>query len=222
MNLDVFSGKYGVCHSDEVFLQFRAHILPIETVYTAEDRAVSAHLLGLWTNFAKFGDPTPDWEMAEVGAADLGVRWPRLAPLGALKMHINTELTVAGDSPEREERHEYWSGVLRRFPPRMRLLRSPTWSHEPSRPTWRRRAEQARQPQPEASPFGGQTTEGPLGGDRKRSTEPPLPSLMEEGGGATAAEVEGTDEESPTTSHSGESESAINETGDGAGEKSEL
>ena len=34
--------------------------IPIEGVYTAEDKAVSHNLLKMWTDFAKTGNPTPD------------------------------------------------------------------------------------------------------------------------------------------------------------------
>ncbi len=112
--------------------QFKAHVLPIETVYTAEDRAVSRHLLGLWTNFAKFGRPTPEEEEQE--AAQFGLRWPRfggetergaggggaeetlwiifflsflpssLTPDDPQKLHIDTRLTVGGDSGDVKKR----------------------------------------------------------------------------------------------------------------------
>ena len=54
----VDSSKLGVCHADELFYLFQ----PCYEVYVElpeNDMVVSYELLSYWTNFAKFGDPTP-------------------------------------------------------------------------------------------------------------------------------------------------------------------
>ena len=55
---------------DELFMMFKAHGLPLETVFTEEDKATSKNILTLWTDFAKTGNPTPD-----PGA--IGVLWEK-------------------------------------------------------------------------------------------------------------------------------------------------
>jgi len=58
--------QYGVCHGDELPLLF----LPL-VLASPEDRQVSRLMVDWWTNFAKFGDPTPSsgmwrpWEEGE-------------------------------------------------------------------------------------------------------------------------------------------------------------
>jgi carboxylesterase type B len=54
-----FSSNTAANHGDELYLMFSVNDLPYDTVYTDGDRAVSKNLLLLWTNFAKYGDPTP-------------------------------------------------------------------------------------------------------------------------------------------------------------------
>jgi hypothetical protein len=49
-----------VCHFDEIFLQFKQHLIPVDGVYTQDDKLTSQNLLRLWTDFAKTGNPTPD------------------------------------------------------------------------------------------------------------------------------------------------------------------
>jgi hypothetical protein len=41
---------------------FKANQLPLETVYTEEDKLTSKNMLKLWTDFAKTGNPTPNPE----------------------------------------------------------------------------------------------------------------------------------------------------------------
>ena len=49
-----------------MFMMFKAHGLPLETVFTEEDKATSKNVLKLWTDFAKTGNPTPDPELSGV------------------------------------------------------------------------------------------------------------------------------------------------------------
>ena len=66
VGLNLYSPHYGVAHADEMFMLFKARGLPLETVYTDEDKVTSKTMLKLWTNFAKTGNPTPDSEESEV------------------------------------------------------------------------------------------------------------------------------------------------------------
>ena len=56
----MFTPQLGVGHGDELFLMFKSNKIPIESVYTAADKATSKNILRLWTDFAKTGNPTPD------------------------------------------------------------------------------------------------------------------------------------------------------------------
>ena len=58
--INFYSPKYGVAHSDELFMLFKAHKIPVETVFTTKDKVTSRNMLRLWTDFAKTGNPTPD------------------------------------------------------------------------------------------------------------------------------------------------------------------
>ena len=41
---------------------WKASLIPFDTVYTDEDKKVSAARVRMWTDFAKHGDPTPQGE----------------------------------------------------------------------------------------------------------------------------------------------------------------
>ena len=60
VGLNFFPAELGVSHADELLLIFKLGILPMEPVFTAEDKATSKNMLKLWTDFAKTGNPTPD------------------------------------------------------------------------------------------------------------------------------------------------------------------
>ena len=66
IGLNLYTPQHGVAHSDEMFMMFKAHGLPLETVFTEEDKATSKNVLKLWTDFAKTGNPTPDPELSGV------------------------------------------------------------------------------------------------------------------------------------------------------------
>ena len=57
---NIFTAEHGVSHADELFVMFKPHMIPIDGVYTDEDKETSKNILKLWTDFAKTGNPTPD------------------------------------------------------------------------------------------------------------------------------------------------------------------
>jgi len=65
----LYPPEFGVAHVDELYMIFKPNGLPLETVFTAEDKITSQNMLKLWTNFAKTGNPTPDLE--------LGILWEK-------------------------------------------------------------------------------------------------------------------------------------------------
>ena len=70
IGVNYYPPKYGVAHSDELSMLFKAHKIPVETVFTTGDKYTSRNLLRLWTDFAKCGNPTPDPKI-------FGIQWER-------------------------------------------------------------------------------------------------------------------------------------------------
>ena len=66
----MYPPEHGVSHTDDLFIMFKAHSTPFETVFTEEDKATSKNVLTLWTDFAKTGNPTPDPDA-------IGVLWEK-------------------------------------------------------------------------------------------------------------------------------------------------
>lgn len=56
---------HGVAHADELFMMFKTHKIPVDGVFTDDDKATSNNILKLWTDFAKTGNPTPDPESTQ-------------------------------------------------------------------------------------------------------------------------------------------------------------
>ena len=72
IGLDLYQSEDGICHGDELFLQFKSQLLPLDTVYGEGNKKTSQNLLKMWTDFAATGDPTPD--PAKLHG---GVKWER-------------------------------------------------------------------------------------------------------------------------------------------------
>ncbi|XP_068630847.1 juvenile hormone esterase-like [Battus philenor] len=53
-----FTKESGACHADELFYLFNSMILPFKI--TKQDNKLIDVMTTLWTNFAKFGNPTPE------------------------------------------------------------------------------------------------------------------------------------------------------------------
>ncbi len=82
--------NFGVCHADELFLQFRQDILGDQNeIIKADDLEMSKKLISLWTTFAANGDPGQDWP--RVGRHD-----QTYAVLDAdpIRMESNKELSL--------------------------------------------------------------------------------------------------------------------------------
>ena len=61
----------GACHGDELFTMFVPTKMPFVTLGTKKDVETSKLMVRMWTNFAKYFDPTPNKK-------EFGDRWPRL------------------------------------------------------------------------------------------------------------------------------------------------
>ena len=62
----------GVAHADELYLQW-AHMDNVEHPLNQEDSEISLRLTTMWTNFVKYGNPTPPEQ-------DLGFTWNPVTP----------------------------------------------------------------------------------------------------------------------------------------------
>ena len=56
VGVNVFRGRHGVCHSDDLLYLFPMGPLP-NPLKTEADRKVSAHMVGMWLDFAASGAP---------------------------------------------------------------------------------------------------------------------------------------------------------------------
>jgi len=129
VGLDLFANKEWVCHGDELFLMFKPSVIPFDTVYTEGDKKVSAAIIGMWANFAKYGDPTPKIKDPP------GDRWLPILPNvqhQANSKHL--EITADGptlktDSEEYKKRADFWERVYQDHPPLMHFKESPTFKN---------------------------------------------------------------------------------------------
>ena len=124
LGIDVFPNTRFANHGDEVFLMWTSAI-PYDTVYTEGDRTVSAAMIGMWTAFAKHGDPTPE------GLDAPGDDW---APVEGGKDSKHLEITGDGlklksDSLEYRRRGRFWDKVFEEHPPLLQYRQSPSFQN---------------------------------------------------------------------------------------------
>ncbi|XP_068620355.1 esterase FE4-like [Battus philenor] len=65
--VSLFGGRRGASHADELFYMFKPSSIPLPQRYL--ESAMIRQIVTLWTNFAKYGDPTP------LSSDILPVRW---------------------------------------------------------------------------------------------------------------------------------------------------
>ena len=123
--MDFFSNSEWVCHADELFVMWKASIIPFDTVYTEKDKRVSAAMIQMWTNFAKHGDPTPQDEITP------GDKWIPVTG-GQESKHLD----ISADGPELKsdsvqyiKRGEFWERVYEEHPPLIHYKKSPTFKN---------------------------------------------------------------------------------------------
>ncbi|XP_037041278.1 esterase E4 isoform X1 [Bradysia coprophila] len=64
----------GACHGDELFYLFNLKIVDIERLEKSVSTRVASEMCKMWTNFAKYGEPTPSTETS------LSVKWDPVQP----------------------------------------------------------------------------------------------------------------------------------------------
>ncbi|RVE47054.1 hypothetical protein evm_008238 [Chilo suppressalis] len=91
MNIPKFSSNYagvvGACHADELFYMMRSYMLPFPERWL--ENITRRRMLTMWTNFAKFSDPTP------VISELLPVKWLPSREWNPSALVIDSTLTIA-------------------------------------------------------------------------------------------------------------------------------
>ncbi|XP_021915695.1 venom carboxylesterase-6-like isoform X2 [Zootermopsis nevadensis] len=82
--------NYGVSHSDELRYLFQWWPFNIKLPYSSEDLEVRDLLLTLWTNFAKFGNPTPSKSVNASDSSSLleNLVWHPIGDISADNHHV--------------------------------------------------------------------------------------------------------------------------------------
>uniref|UniRef100_A0A8D8MGT3 carboxylesterase n=1 Tax=Culex pipiens TaxID=7175 RepID=A0A8D8MGT3_CULPI len=75
----------GACHSDDIFYLFNSKMLPNLRIDSEEYR-IRSIMIRMWTNFAKYGDPTP-----ELDADDdlLSVKWKPMGVFESAEFNVD-------------------------------------------------------------------------------------------------------------------------------------
>ncbi|XP_047993626.1 esterase FE4-like [Leguminivora glycinivorella] len=103
-----FGGRFdikgkSVCHCDDLPYLFSTE--KVKAPLTSEATQLIQNMTKLWTNFAKFGDPTPD--------SSLGVKWPAFDPKKEQYLIIGNDLVVA--SHPNEEEYQFWEKLHQQY-----------------------------------------------------------------------------------------------------------
>ncbi|XP_030753702.1 uncharacterized protein LOC115880581 [Sitophilus oryzae] len=93
---------WGASHGDDLGYLFKTLLTPTIEPGSVEETSLR-RLVKLWTNFAKYGNPTTDVE-------DVGISWPAVSPQQLNTLHIDVDLTVEVN-PE-SETVEFWKELF--------------------------------------------------------------------------------------------------------------
>ncbi|KAJ2951247.1 hypothetical protein O0L34_g5648 [Tuta absoluta] len=107
MNMADIIGPGKVVHSDDLFYMFNVGLLP-KVEKDSETYQLINNVTTLWTNFAKFGDPTPD--------TALGVKWEPFTAENQNYLDIDHQL-VASKNPDKEE-IQFWENIFKQYYPK--------------------------------------------------------------------------------------------------------
>ncbi|KAG5864740.1 hypothetical protein JTB14_003391 [Gonioctena quinquepunctata] len=102
----------GVCHGDDMGYLFTNTLVPDCKIGEAENIYLR-RFLKLWTNFAKFGNPTPN-------GTDLKIQWRPVEKDNLKFLDIGKELTMHCD-PE-GKRMEFWKDIVKLSPATAKYL----------------------------------------------------------------------------------------------------
>ncbi|XP_063621556.1 esterase FE4-like [Cydia splendana] len=98
-----YRNSAGACHADDLFYLFKPDFWPnYVEIWNKKDNEIISTMTKLWTNFAKYGNPTPE------SATDLP-RWSPSSREGLKLLHIGEEVKM-GPVPN-PEAYEMWRRV---------------------------------------------------------------------------------------------------------------
>ncbi|XP_053689289.1 juvenile hormone esterase-like isoform X2 [Sabethes cyaneus] len=105
----------GACHADELAYQFLFRIVPIDVAADSLEARVRYYMCRMWTNFAKYGNPTP------VDDSSLSFRWDPVSKvdpnsreefqLNCLNIDAKPRMIKNPD----KGRIDFWRGVYKRY-----------------------------------------------------------------------------------------------------------
>ncbi len=144
--MDLFGNTNYVNHGDELFLMFKPHMMPFESVFTDGDKAVSENLLAIWASFATDGDPnigkiifyesffprkiTPTPFHADAKGRSNIDRWVPISQNDPKHLEIATDgLKLKSDSEGYSNRMKFWEQVYKEFPPTVHYTKSKTFQN---------------------------------------------------------------------------------------------
>eukprot|EP00095_Tigriopus_kingsejongensis_P012028 maker-scaffold593_size129216-snap-gene-0.28 protein:Tk12028 transcript:maker-scaffold593_size129216-snap-gene-0.28-mRNA-1 annotation:"acetylcholinesterase " len=105
LDVDIWNQDLGVSHADELFIMFQPHILPMNALFSDTDRLVSQRLTGLFSNFARFKNPTPkDQETFPA--------WAPVTTKSHLYYNISDQDMRMEYHQDYRERMDFWKGIL--------------------------------------------------------------------------------------------------------------
>ncbi|KAJ1529245.1 hypothetical protein ONE63_006047 [Megalurothrips usitatus] len=96
----------GACHADELGYLFKMDLLPSDLPSDSHALAVRDKMVKLWTNFVKFGDPTPK------NVKYLGISWQPAKRNKLTYLEIGPELKNKTGSIS-EERMRFWDKIYK-------------------------------------------------------------------------------------------------------------
>ncbi|GBP82669.1 Esterase FE4 [Eumeta japonica] len=93
-SMNGYEREKGAAHGDDLFYLFDAQLWPF--VFSERDRSMIKRMTTMWTNFAKYNDPTPEI------TKDLPVKWEKSTRDELRFLHIDEEMEM-GPNPRRDE-----------------------------------------------------------------------------------------------------------------------
>ncbi|TRY70685.1 hypothetical protein TCAL_10027 [Tigriopus californicus] len=99
-----YQKQLGVCHGDDLFYIFPFSLMGFpSTIKSASDLRTSEHFLALLTNFAHFGNPTPENKM--------GFKWEPWSEESKLHLNIGAGLAM-GSNLALDSHIKFWNQLL--------------------------------------------------------------------------------------------------------------
>ena len=102
---DIFDLDLGVAHAEEMFLMFKHHIIPTDTIFTPEEALVSQRLVKIVSNFARTKNPNSEGDEKNA--------WKAVTKNERLAFNITAEpqMEMTENEPHLK-RNDFWNRIL--------------------------------------------------------------------------------------------------------------